>query len=62
MQTSILFKTLAFKLEVVAEALVDMLSFTPADSEDTTLKDTQCGVYTEELMHILTDKLAEASG
>ena len=62
METSILFKTLPFKLEVVAEALVDMLSFTPADSEDTTLKDTQGGVYTEELMHILTDKLAEASG
>ena len=56
-----MFKTLAFELEVVAEALVDMLSFTPADSEDTRLEDTQGGVYSEELMHILTDKLAEAS-
>ena len=43
METRILVKTLAFKLQVVARALVDTLSYTPADTEATTLQDTQGG-------------------
>ena len=44
LESRILLKTLAFKLEVVAEALVDTLSHTPADPEATTLQDTPGGV------------------
>ena len=44
METRILVKTLAFKLQVVAGTLVDTLSNTPADAEATTLQDTQGGV------------------
>ena len=40
METRILVKTLAFKLEVVAEALVDTLPYTSADAEATTLQET----------------------
>ena len=42
-------KTLPFKLEVVAEALVAMLPHTPADAE------------AKELIDVLTDTLAGAS-
>ena len=44
LETRILLKTLAFKLEVVAEALVHTFSNTPADPEATTLQDTPGGV------------------
>ena len=44
MATMILFKTLAFKLEVVADALADTLPQTPAGAEATTLQDTLGGV------------------
>ena len=42
-------KTLPFKLEVVAEELVDTIPHTPADAE------------AKELIDILTDTVAEAS-
>ena len=42
--SSILVKTLAFKLEVVAEALVGTLPYTPTDAKATALQDTQGGV------------------
>jgi len=58
--SSILVKTLAYKLEVVAETLVDTLPYTPADAKATALQDTQDGVYAKELLNILTDTLAEA--
>lgn len=53
-QTSILVKTLAFKLEVGAEALVHTL----ADADATILQDTQG--EGEELLDILTDTIAVA--
>lgn len=37
-------KTLAFKLVVVAEALIDTLPYTPEDVEATTLQDPLGGV------------------
>jgi len=43
-ETRILFKTLAFKLEMMADALVDTLPQTPAGAEATTLQYTQGGV------------------
>ena len=43
-QTRIRVKTLAFKVEVVAEALVDTLPYTSADAEATTLQDPKGGV------------------
>ena len=44
LETRILVKTLAFELEVVADALVDTLSNTPAYAEATTLQGTLGGV------------------
>ena len=44
LEARILVKTLAFKLEVVAKALVGMLCNTPADAEATTLQDTPAAV------------------
>jgi len=43
-ETRIRVKTLAVKLEVVAEALVDALPYTSADAEATTLQDAKGGV------------------
>ena len=43
-ETRILVKTLAWKLEVVEEALVHTVPHTLADAEATTLLDTQGGV------------------
>ena len=43
-ETRIRVKTLAFKLQVVAVAGGDTLSYTPADTEAITLQDTQGGV------------------
>ena len=43
-ETSILVKTLALKLEVVAEALIQTVLHTLADVEGATLQDTQGGV------------------
>ena len=57
-QTRILVKTLAFKLEVGAEALVHTLPHTLADAEATILQDTQG--EGKELLDILTDTLAGA--
>ena len=57
-QTRILVKTLAFKLEVGAETLVHTLPHTLAEAEATILQDTQG--EGKELLDILTDTLAGA--
>ena len=57
-QTRILVKTLALKLEVGAEALVHTLPHTLAEAEATILQDTQG--EGKELLDILTDTLAGA--
>ena len=61
MTTRILVKTLAFKLEVVADALVDTLRHTPAGLQATTPQETQGSVYAKELLDIQTDGTAGAS-